>query len=431
MEKDKSILAGRNSIYQFASIEFRLVIAFFCAMPVFRNDVFVSVAAGEESTKPAASAERPSAASREEIGRWIEDLGHDAYTVRQAAASRLIAAGVPARESLATIVDGPDPEVRAAAQRLIALIDRTEFRRRLEAFAADIDGRQGLSLPGWEAYQKLAGTSAAARSLFVDMYRHEGTLLAGVFGGRKQVARDLLESRLMRQVQLQLISSDRTAAPPLASCAAIVFVATAPEANMSDHMAVLIIENVIQRSPIVETLRPDSNQEAVRRLVIGWLLNCKSKNEGLLARRLTLISNAELADALPVALAVVSAEPPYQHVQSTYRAAAALIVGQLGKREDIERLEPLLENVSICTSPQMQVQGQPAGVVQVRDVALVAMLQLTGQRPADYGYVNARQQSKAYELVSLFRENNQQRAEAIAKWRQWRASQKGASAKAN
>ena len=29
-------------------------------------------------------------------------------------------------------------------------------------------------------------------------------------------------------------------------------------------------------------------------------------------------------------------------------------------------------------------------IVQVRDVALVVMLHLTGQRPADYGYLHAR-----------------------------------------
>jgi hypothetical protein len=62
--------------------------------------------------------------------------------------------------------------------------------------------------------------------------------------------------------------------------------------------------------------------------------------------------------------------------------------------------------------------------VQVRDVALVAMLQLTGQRPADYGYAHAilQQPLKVYQPQSLFRENDQQRLQAIAKWRDWRAA---------
>ena len=114
------------------------------------------------------------------------NLGHDAFTVRQAAASQLLAAGMSAREPLLAIVDGPDPERRAAARRLVALIDQSEFHRRLEAFAADTEGRQGLTLPGWDQYQKLVGSDPAARALFVDMQRHEGALISAMFGASKR-----------------------------------------------------------------------------------------------------------------------------------------------------------------------------------------------------------------------------------------------------
>ena len=110
-----------------------------------------------------------------------------------------------AREPLLVIVDGPDPERRAAARRLVALIDQSEFHRRLEAFAADTEGRQRLTLPGWDQYQKLVGSDPAARALFVDMQRHEGALIAAMFGASKQPPGDLLESRLVRLVQWQNI----------------------------------------------------------------------------------------------------------------------------------------------------------------------------------------------------------------------------------
>jgi hypothetical protein len=58
--------------------------------------------------------------------------------------------------------------------------------------------------------------------------------------------------------------------------------------------------------------------------------------------------------------------------------------------------------------------------VEVRDVALVIMLKLTDQQPADYGYVNA--QPASLQLQTLYRENDGQRDEAIAKWRAWRSS---------
>jgi hypothetical protein len=127
---------------------------------------------------------------------------------------------------------------------------------------------------------------------------------------------------------------------------------------------------------------------------------------------------------LPLPLAVIGGEDPYKHTQPSTRALAALVIGQFGGAEHVDRLEPLLADSSNCNGLQQQ-PGQPA--VQVRDVALVVMLQLTGQRPADYGYVNAGAQSpRLMQLGTLGRENDAQRAEAIAKWRLWRAENKNA-----
>jgi hypothetical protein len=107
------------------------------------------------------------------------------------------------------------------------------------------------------------------------------------------------------------------------------------------------------------------------------------------------------------------------------RGVAALIAGQLGDSAAIEKLEPLLNDATVCFGPQMQVQGQLAGVVQMRDAALVALLQITNQQPADYGYIGAQLQPfKLYQLRTLFQLDEQRRADAIGKWRQWRSEQK-------
>jgi hypothetical protein len=101
-------------------------------------------------------------------------------------------------------------------------------------------------------------------------------------------------------------------------------------------------------------------------------------------------------------------------------------IAQLGKREHVDILEPLLEDKSSCVSPQPQLPGQLPATVQVRDVALVVMLQLTDQRPADYGYLNVPAPSlrNIQQIQTLYRETDEQRDEAISKWRQWRASEK-------
>ena len=352
------------------------------------------------------------------------------------------------REQLLEVVEGPDPEKRAAARRLIALIDRSEFRRRLDAFAADTDGRQKLTLPGWEEFQKLAGSDAEARILFVEMQRQEGAILSAVFGASKRSPEEQYEARLLQIAQWQSVAGDRGATPSVGSCATMLFLGSVPQINLSDTAASLI-ENLIQRPPIRPLVQADNaesqdgtkkqdavqKEDAARKLVIGWLMNCPNKSEDILRQRLGIIQTLGIKDALALPLSVVSSDPQNLHVLPITKALAAQTIGMLGTREHVDRLAPLLEDSSICIPLQLQVPNQPALNVQVRDVALCQMLLLTQQQPSDYGYVKAQLQSpRNFPLQTLYRENDQQRTEAIAKWRTWWAVHKNdvkANAKAD
>ncbi len=398
------------------------------------SGILIGLASSAVAQEPAATAVEKQAslppaslASHEDVNRWIEELGHDAFTVRQAAAASLLEAGMLSRESLVELANGPDPEKRAAARRLVKLIDQSEFHRRLEAFAADTSGRQGLTLPGWEQFQKLVGSDPAARELFVDMQRQEGALIAAILGGSKREPGELLESRLAKVVQWQTMGAPRSAAPPLGRSAALLFLGTMPEVQLSEGGSILV-ERLLQQPPISLLLRSEDKQNAVRRLGVAWLVHCPTKEEGILQHRLKIISSVGLAEALPLARAIIASDPPYMRSLPLTRAYAALAVGQLGSADDVERLEPMLLEAANCIPIQQQLPGQNASI-QVRDAALVAMLQLTNQRPSDYGYLHARLAPpiKAYQLESLARESDGQRTEAIGKWHAWRAAQKKAA----
>ena len=238
--------------------------------------------------------QRNSTATQPEIDRWITELGSDSYPIRQSAAEQLLAAGMSARNALIQLADGADPETRAAARRLVSLLDRTEFRRSLDAFAADTDGQRGLTLPGWEAFQKLVGSDPACRTLFVDMQRQEGSLLATAFGISKKPPDELWEDRLQRVAQWQTSASERGAAPPLGSCAAMLFLGCSNDMNVSDSAAT-IVDILIQRSPVREALLTEKGNEAIRKLVVAWILNCPNNNEVALRSRLNLTATFSLA----------------------------------------------------------------------------------------------------------------------------------------
>jgi hypothetical protein len=375
-------------------------------------------AAAEESSQPIAARQQtapPNAKRRSvQIAHWIEELGHDAYPVRQAAAEHLLSAGPSARKPLVAIADNPDPETRAAARRIVALIDRTEFERQLEAFAADLDGKLGLTLPGWDEFRDRVGADADSRELFVDMQRQEGPLLRAVFSTPTQSLQAAWEERVLHLVQWQPTTPERMS-PPLGTCASIIFLGSVPEMEVSDRGAMLV-ENVIQRPPIRENLLQGSHREVIRRLVAGWILHCPNRNEAILYRRLFLASTNLLNEALPLAINIVRGGGDYPQVQPMNKAAAILLIGQLGGQEHIELLEPLLSDATVC---QAVAPGQS---VQIRDVALVVVLHLSGQQPSDYGYVNARvQPQQMFQLQTLSIGSDQQRNEALARWREWQA----------
>jgi hypothetical protein len=378
--------------------------------------------AAQEPVRDSATPEAKLPPTADPIGDWINQLRDDAYAARQAAAGHLLAAGMPARARLLEFVDGPDPETRAAARRLIALIDKSEFQRQLDAFAADMDGKLNLSLPGWTQFRELVGSDAASRALFVEMQRYESVLLADVFDGSPGPQERLWDDRLLRLLQWQVTANARRSAPPLGSCATMFFLGSVPEAGISDRSA-NDLARLVQQPSILQAMQVENRHDAVRRLVIAWVVHCPNHGEQALQQRLGIALTHKLSEAVPLALAVAQSDPDFLTTHPNTRALAILVVGQLGQRAHVENLEPLLEDATVSLPLPAETPQGPATNVQIRDVALAAMLQLTGQNPADYGYVDARRQpQQVFDLRTLHFANDEQRLAAITKWRAWKAA---------
>ena len=368
----------------------------------------------------AVAPQRPAPAD-DEIGRWIAELSHDQYSVRQAAMERLLTAGFAARPALLDVADGPDPEVRASARRLVALIDQSEFSRRLAEFAADVDGRRGVTLPGWKEFGELVGRDEAARNLFVEMQREEAPLLTQAFDRPDGFRGIEWENRLMRLLTLPLLGRRRDAPAPLGSCATLFFLASLDNATISDNTAMYLVQ-LAQRPPMSDALQPQRGDGAVRRVLSAWLVRCASRRDDVLIGRLSLILAYELVDALPLALDIAGTDPQLATNSAAQRVTALQVVGRFGSAEHAATLEPLLDDSTQIVPPPNAAQ-RPAYSVEVRDVALATMLHLTGQNLKDYGFMRARRYpATVFDPRSLGMESDERRAAAITQWREWRAA---------
>lgn len=360
--------------------------------------------------------------SEKQIGEWIAGLGDDSYANRQAAADQLTNVGFAARDALAKAAEGPDPEIRAAARRIITLIDDNEFTERLAAFAADVDGSQGATLPGWREFGKLVGADAASRSLFVAMQKEEGALLQRVFGDSPGPNAVNWDAQLTRLFNLPAINQQGAVTAPLGSCATMLFLGALPETNMSDNIA-SNVARLAQMPPLAESLIPNQPQSAARRLVTAWVVNCPSRNDQVLQQRLDLMSQYELSAALPLPLSMLESSPKYLVLHPAQRVAAISAIGRFGTAKDAPVLEQLLEDRSIyLAAPPVNGPNGHIHSVQVRDVALANLLHLTGQEPIAYGFLHARSHPQwVFEATSLGMENDEQRDAATEQWRAWRA----------
>jgi hypothetical protein len=130
-----------------------------------------------------------------------------------------------------------------------------------------------------------------------------------------------------------------------------------------------------------------------------------------------------LAECLPLALSVLESKPEYLAVTPSQQMQAILAVGKFGSEDNIAALEPFLEDARECL-PRQQING-PGSVlaaIQLRDVALAALLRLTGQEPVAYGFLQARPHPQMlFDPTSLTIPDDQRRADALKQWQAWRA----------
>jgi hypothetical protein len=361
------------------------------------------------------------APSKTEVERLIRELGDDDYQVRREAADRLASGGEAVRAALASVAAGVDPETRFAARRLMTLIADSEFQQRLANFAADVDGRRGASLPGWEEFGELVGRDAAARELFVDMQREEPQLLERVFDTSSANRQVDWEAQVGRMLRARVVSHPGQSVVPAGSSATLLFLGALPDAKISDAGAARL-RQLTQIPPLSESLAAKNPNNAIRRLVCAWIVHCPNRSNIILQQRLDAMFQHSLSECLPLAIEMLEPNPEYLSLLPQQQMLAILAVGKFGSEENLAVLEPLLADQRDCV-PRQPINGPGSDLVgvQIRDVALAALLRLTGQEPVAYGFLHARPHPQMLFDVSSLSLDEGRRAAALEQWRAWRA----------
>ncbi|MCO6454145.1 MAG: hypothetical protein J5I93_02415, partial [Pirellulaceae bacterium] len=332
--------------------------------------------------------------------------------------------GIVAREPLLAGLRHSDPEVRRGCRRVLAEVLELDYQRRLELFLRDTAGQHEPDLPGWKWYRAVAGDGPEARQLFADMQREEAALLESLEVGSLAAVR----ARLVEVVQAAYGQGvpgrqQKQQPPSLATLATMLLAQVASPwegAEADQHWSQLA--NLFFQPPLQEALQADSKPGPLRNLVGHWARTPSNGQSQLLSQKLRLVLQYRLDEAgLDIAFRLIKEAP--QRAPNEV-AMAIEVVARLGGKPHAARLLPLLGDQR---QMMQRIVNSVPQELQVRDVALAWLLQLTGQDPADYHLKQAAQwfaivekhPQNAFNFGNFFLESESQRDEAMRKWDAW------------
>ena len=352
----------------------------------------------------------------------VKQLGSEDYAEREIASMKLRKLGATAEAALKAGLKSEDLEVRTRAIRVLALIRNDLLAALVKTF--DPKAEAESDHPVWKRYKNIAGSDPAARQLFAEiiadprrltildvaetnpdnvgeLYEREIERLAQKT--RAELARQM-QTALARQMQAgrgdgelpaHLFGPDDPTPTPADVAVGFylgTFPATAktfadprweniavPGSSSAEHDALFHNPNRWGLDLLDVTPGRRAGASTFRRLFAAWL--AQRREPGSICLGLEQARLGRVVETLPTARAVAGDVKKPVRV----RAAALPILGAFGEAKDEPLVVALLDDKNYYTETKYGPEGKDAKV-QLRDLALGALLVLRGKSPEDFGF---------------------------------------------
>ena len=266
------------------------------------------------------------------------------------------------------------------------------------AAVADSDEKPLRECPAWDDFVKLAGDTAASRRLFADMLKDAPEVLASVGRGPKE-AGHLLEERVPIWFEQARRKPHSVTLP---GNLAVVLVAGRKDVrqeyaspSLDGKIADLLLVGPTEwdrNSPRLPWEHPDERLTAAKRVLSRWA-SAESGPRWIIAR-MAVSRWFALDDAktpLLLQLARNRDTTMWEGCRELAYAEAIVVAGSMGEKDLRSSLAQYLEDAGPLDVPR-RLGFYP----QRRDLALAAIVQLSGQKPEDYHFGPARRMRVMY-----------------------------------
>ena len=357
--------------------------------------------------------------SQDLIPQLIDELASRQFSTRQRAMATLIQLGPDVVPQLEEAMTNGNRELRFRAQRVLDAVDQNLYQLQLEAFMQS--GEKAATLPGWDGFKQLAGTTSTARRLFVLMCKAEPELMLNLDRPVSITSRSI--TKRCKELQ-QVFRTYKRDSIQLGTVAALLFSGGINGVKVDDTSVKTIYSvcnynafrnEMYTRNPNgTSQYRRTPRSNILRQLFAVWMKHGGSSDAQF---GFNLAMQYDIKQCLPRAIDLVRAKDTPCHVAQI----ALVAITRFGTLVNLRDLETRIDDKSFCGVQQRV--GQKLHQTQLRDIALAGALLIADENPRNYGftrisYTNAKQLN--YSTVGF--SSDEERVAPRKKYEQFRAT---------
>ena len=341
---------------------------------------------------------------KEEIAAWIAKLGSSKFEVRDQATGKLSGLSTDHLDTLKEfLADVTDPEVRVRLGSVVAKLKTERQQQIVGVFLRDTDMQDDHGLEGWRNFAEIAGSTRSSKRLFLQLYDRYPDLIEQPINDPKQAA------ELARKIVTKIQEGEmRRGEGDKADGLALLYAVCLAEGNKETALNSTALR-LLLRAPYNQALRDPQSKRSIDAMMERWTLTLENGYEQTVA--IQIMIEAELNATRPLArkmlLSDAATNVPAAEAPATREPEELLRAFQVffrrGIPEDLPLLEAWLDKTDVCEESMSLNNGFPVGgapqrnrnpgqpgqapnenegrlvsTVEIRDVALLACMQIRG-----------------------------------------------------
>lgn len=331
---------------------------------------------------------------KEEIAAWIAQLGSPKFEVRDQATGKLSGLSTDHLDTLKEfLANAVDPEVRVRLGSVVAKLKTERQQQIVAVFLRDTDMQDDHGLEGWGNFAKIAGATRSSKRLFLQLYDRHPDLIEQPINDPKQAAE--LARKIVTKIQEgEMRRGEGDKADGLALLYAVCLADGNKETALNSTALRLLL-----RAPYNQALRDPQSKRSIDAMMERWTLTLENGYEQTVA--IQIMIEAELNATRPLARKMLLGDSAPREPEELLRAFQVFF--RRGIPEDLPLLEAWLDKTDVCEEsmslnngfpiggvpPRNRNPGQPGqapnenegrlvSTVEIRDVALLACMQIRG-----------------------------------------------------